>query len=304
MTIETTTSTLTEDDFAQLRQVRALAPHKIAEALANRHRRDVLTDGSLFIIAADHPARGALRVGEDASAMANRYDLLDRLAHALSRPGVDGVLATPDIIDDLALLGLLENKVVVGSLNRGGLYRASFEMDDRMTAYDIPAITRDRLDFAKTLLRINLDDVGTLTTLTENREAVNAAAAAKVPIMLEPFMTVRAGNRFVNQLTAQDAIKAISIASGLGASSAYTWLKLPAVDDMDIVMRSTTLPTLILGGDTGEDPEQMYARWEHALSLPGVRGLVVGRSLLYPKDDDVAAAVDHAAALVQGTRIE
>jgi hypothetical protein len=31
-----------------------------------------------------------------------------------------------------------------------------------------------------------------------------------------------------------------------------------------------------------------------------VHGLVVGRTLLYPQDDDVAAAVDTAAALVHG----
>ena len=36
-----------------------------------------------------------------------------------------------------------------------------------------------------------------------------------------------------------------------------------------------------------------------ALALPGVRGLVVGRALLYPPDGDVAAAVDAAVALVR-----
>ena len=78
-------------------------------------------DGRLFIVAADHPARGALAVGKNATAMANRYDLLERMAIALSRPGVDGVLGTPDIIDDLAALGLLDDKIIVGSMNRGGL---------------------------------------------------------------------------------------------------------------------------------------------------------------------------------------
>ncbi|HLR57388.1 MAG TPA: deoxyribose-phosphate aldolase [Beutenbergiaceae bacterium] len=291
---------LQTEDFTRIREVRASAPEKIAEALANRQQREVPTSGNLFIVAADHPARGALAVGGNPSAMADRYDLLNRLAYALRHPGVDGVLATPDIIDDLALLGLLENKIVVGSLNRGGLYRSSFEMDDRVTAYDIPAIVRDRLDFAKTLLRINLGDTGSLDTMIANRDAVNAAAAAKVPIMLEPFMTARAGNKFVNELTAESAIQAISIASALGTSSAYTWLKLPPVDNMEAVMRSTTLPTFILGGDTGETPEQLYGRWEHALTLPGVRGLVVGRSLLYPQTDDIATAIDRAAALVHG----
>ena len=63
-------------------------------------------------------------------------------------------------------------------------------------------------------------------------------------------------------------------------------------------MAATTLPTLLLGGDPTVDPADTYARWAAALALPGVRGLVVGRTLLYPSDDDVAAAVDHAAGLV------
>ena len=65
--------------------------------------------------------------------MNSRTDLLDRLRAALADPGVDGVLATSDILDDLLLLGALEDKVVFSSMNRGGLAGAQFELDDRMT---------------------------------------------------------------------------------------------------------------------------------------------------------------------------
>ena len=51
-----------------------------------------------MIVAADHPARGALGVRGNATAMASRADLLNRLAVALTRPGVDGVLGTADIL--------------------------------------------------------------------------------------------------------------------------------------------------------------------------------------------------------------
>ena len=74
-----------------------------------------------FIVAADHPARGALAVGNDPVAMADRRQLLDRLQIALANPDVDGVLASPDIMDDLLLLGALEGKLLFGSMNRGGL---------------------------------------------------------------------------------------------------------------------------------------------------------------------------------------
>ncbi|WRH19103.1 aldolase [Microbacterium sp. JZ37] len=268
-------------------------------AFAARRRRDVLRgDGRLFIVAADHPARGALAVGSDQTAMADRYELLERLAIALGRPGVDGVLGTPDIIDDLAALGLLDDKVVVGSMNRGGLRGAAFEMDDRYGAYDVATMAAKGIDFAKTLIRVNLGDPATAPTLEATARAVNEAAAARLPIMLEPFMSEWRDGRIVNDLSTDAVILSVAIAAGLGADSAYTWMKLPVVDDMERVMAATTMPTLLLGGDSGADPDETFAAWEGALALPGVRGLTVGRTLLYPPDGDVAAAVDTAARLV------
>lgn len=291
--------TLSEEQFAQLRDVRATEPHKIGEYLAGRPRRNVIEgDGKLFIVAADHPARGALAVGSNPTAMANRYDLIDRLAHALTRPGVDGVLGTPDIIDDLAALGVLDNKIVVASMNRGGLRGASFEMDDRYTAYDINAAVKQGIDFAKTLIRVDLNDPLTAPTLEATARAVDAAAAAKLPIMLEPFMSGRVDGKVVNDLSADAVIQSVAIASGLGNSSAYTWMKLPVVPDMQRVMEATTMPTLLLGGDNGKDQDETFALWQNALALPGVRGLTVGRTLLYPADGDVTAAVDTAARMV------
>jgi len=293
---------ITALDFDRLRTIRATEPDAIARAYATRGRREVLRgDGRLFIVAADHPARGALAVGQNPTAMANRYDLLDRLAVALGRPGVDGVLGTPDIIDDLAALGLLDDKLIVGSMNRGGLRGASFEMDDRYTGFDVPSMTAAGIDFAKTLIRVNLDDAGTAPTLQATADAVTQAAAAGLPIMLEPFMSRWQDGRIVNDLSTDAVILSIAIASGLGASSAYTWMKLPVVDDMERVMEATTMPTLLLGGDSGVDPDETFAAWQDALALPGVRGLTVGRTLLYPPDGDVAGAVDTAAAMVHPT---
>ena len=288
-------------DFAGLRDMRATQPQRVAEILAARPRREVVQgDGRLFIVAADHRARGALGVRADPMAMANRYELLEGLATALRRPGVDGVLGTPDIIDDLALLGLLDNKIVVGSMNRGGLRGSAFEMDDRYTAYDIDRIRRDRLDFAKNLLRINLSDAGSVATLEATAHAVTAAADAGIPIMLEPFMSEWVDGTVRNNLSTDAVILSIAIAEGLGASSAYSWLKLPVVPDMARVMAATTLPTLLLGGDPVGDQDETFESWRLALELPGVRGLVVGRSLLYPADANVAAAIDTAAELVHG----
>jgi len=288
-------------DFEKLRETRASNPEALTDAYKNRKRRKVIEgDGKIFVIAADHPARGALAVRDDATAMADRYELLERLAIALENPGVDVVLGTPDILDDLALLGLLDGKLAVASMNRVGLKGASFEMDDRFAQHNFEAIKRDGLDMAKTLTRINFGDQNTAKTLEYTANAINDAVEAKVPILVEPFISKWVDGKIVNDLSTDATVLSVAIASGLGASSQYTWLKLPVVENMEQVMAATTLPTLLLGGDPVGDPADTYKAWENALKLPGVRGLMVGRSLLYPQDGDVAGAIATAVALVHG----
>ncbi|WP_411284551.1 deoxyribose-phosphate aldolase [Lapillicoccus sp.] len=290
-----------EAAILELTEIRAREPRRIAEAWTARRRRELLgEDGRLLLVAADHPARGALGVRGDATAMASRTDLLIRLRTALSRPGVDGVLGTPDILDDLLLLGALEGKVAIGSMNRGGLQGASFELDDRFTAYRAEDVAACGLEGGKMLTRICLDDPGSAATLQASAEAISALAGLGVMAMVEPFLSVRREGRVVNLLDPDSTITSVAIASALGATSAHTWLKLPVVDDLPRVMDSTTLPTLLLGGDPQGEPDDTYASWGRALELPAVRGLVVGRALLYPPGGDVAAAVDIAAELVHG----
>ena len=117
--------------------------------------------------------------------------------------------------------------------------------------------------------------------------------------MVEPFLTERTANGLRNDLSTQAVVRSIHIAAGLGSTSAYTWLKIPAVDDMRSVAAATTLPLLVLGGEVAEGNEE---RWADALAQPNVRGLVIGRSLLYPEDDDVAGAVGRVVQLMRGVR--
>jgi hypothetical protein len=286
--------------YAEITELRGRDPAAIGRALRARRRRPAFLppDGRLMLIAADHPARGALAAQGRPTAMSSRTDMLDRLRAALARPGVDGLLATADIAEDLVLLGALEDKVVVASMNRGGLAGAAFELDDRMTGYDVAGVVEAGFDAAKMLNRIDLDDPGTVTMLETAGRTVTELARAGLVAMLEPFLSRRVDGRVVNDLSPDAVIKSVHIAQGLGATSAWTWLKLPVVAEMARVMDATTLPTLLLGGDPSSRPEETYASWREALALPSVRGLVIGRTLLYPRDDDVAGAVDDAAALV------
>ncbi|MET9020292.1 aldolase [Actinopolymorpha sp. NPDC004070] len=289
-------------DVEALATRRFTDPDAIARAYATRRRRRLVgPSGRLMIVAADHPARGALGAGTRVLAMADRAELLGRLLVALERPGVDGVLAAPDVIEDLLLLGALDNKVVFGSMNRGGLPGAAFEVDDRFTAYDPSSIARYGLDAGKMLLRIDLADPGTATTLESCARAVSALAEQGRIALVEPFLSRRVDGRLTNDLGGEAVLRSAVIAAGLGTTSAYTWLKLPVVADaeeMERVAAATSLPVMLLGGEVAADPDAVYARWAKALTLPTVRGLVVGRSLLYPPGDDVAAAVDTAVSLL------
>jgi DhnA family fructose-bisphosphate aldolase class Ia len=288
--------------ISDLPTVRARHPEAIAEAAARRRRRPLLGErGRLMIVAADHPARGALAVGGRELAMADRAELLERLCTALARPGVDGVLGTADVLEDLLLLGALEEKVVLGSMNRGGLAGASFELDDRFTGYRPADIARMNFDAGKLLLRIDYDDPGSLTTLESAARAVDGLAEHRLPAFVEPFVSRRIDGRVRNDLSPAAITTSIAIAAGLGGTSAYTWLKLPVTedaDDMAVVLETSTLPVVLLGGEAGPDQDGLYERWRKALGLPAVHGLVAGRTLLYPATGTVEEAVDTAVALL------
>jgi hypothetical protein len=278
--------------------LRVHQPDAVSAAAARRHRIDIASRGRLLIVAADHAARGALGSGRDPMAMGSRVDLIERLRAALANPGVHGVLGTADVLEDLLLLGALEGKLVFGSMNRGGLAGSTFELDDRFTGFTAAAIEDRDFDGGKMLLRIDPGDPATAGTLESCARAIDELAARKLIAMIEPFWSGRLGGRVRNDLSPDAMIRAIAVASGLGSTSAYSWLKVPVVDEMERVMEASTLPALLLGGESAEDPDTMFERWRKALALPTVRGLVVGRNLLYPADGDVVGAVETAVGLL------
>ncbi|MER7184805.1 aldolase [Streptomyces hyaluromycini] len=287
------------DNVSRIVAARVHDPGAVAAAAARRVKAASLLGehGKAMIIAADHPARGANGVGAEPHAMADRFELLDRLCTALERPGVTGVLATADILEDLLLLGVLDGKSVFGSMNRAGLAGSVFEIDDRFTGYDAETIAAMGFDGGKMLTRIALSDPATPSVLQDTARAVNELSDRQLIAMVEPFMSEWRDGRIRNDLTTDAVIKSVTIASGLGRRSAHTWLKLPVVQDMERVLASSTLPALLLGGEV-TDPAAAFASWGRALRQPTAQGLVVGRSLLYPAGGDVAGAVDKAVSLL------
>lgn len=288
--------------YTALIEARLRDPESFRRALRERRRRDMLgRDGNLLIVAADHTARGMLAVGDDPLAVADRFTLLANLVAALAVPEVDGVLASADLLEELALLGALEGKLAIGTMNRGGIIGARWELDDRLTAYDSDHVEEFGLDGGKVLLRIEPTDPGVARTLEMVAAITTELSDRKIMCLVEPlpYLKDETGRARLDP-SVEELVRVVAIASGLGSSSAYTWLKIPAVERMAEVAGATTMPILMLGGDPGTRADAVFALWRAAMAQPNVRGLVAGRALLYPSHGDVVDAVTTAASIVHG----
>lgn len=295
--------TVSEKDFHDLTEARVREPERLQRALAGRARRPLVReDGRMLLLAADHTSRGKLAIGSDPLAAAGRHSLLDRLVSGLANPGVDGVLGSADVLEELALLGALDGRLAVGTMNRGGIVGAHWELDDRLTAYDPEHVVSVGLDGGKCLLRIEPTDPEVPRTLEAVARMTTRLADAGKMALVEPLPYRRSAHGGVELDPSEDAlIRMVAIASGLGSSSAHTWLKIPATADPARVAAATSCPILLLGGDPGREWESVFHAWDRALEVPTIRGLVPGRALLYPEVLSVASAVDRAARLVHPT---
>jgi len=287
---------ISDEQFAEITETRARRPEVLAELARGRKRREALDEGrGLFLISADDAARGSLQIGANPVALGNRRKLLNRLVAVLEHDAVDGIVATPDIVDDLLLLGALHDVVVFGSMNRSGLAGSTWEVDDRFTAFDVPSVVDSGLDGGKITLRIDWADPSTNNALSATAEAITGLGRAGQVALVETLPGFRDGGRVRVANDPEALIRALSVAGGLGAVSAYTWLKVPVVREMEQVLAATTLPVLIAGGDPGEEREAVIGRWQRAMGSPQVRGFVGGRTVLFPADGDAIGAVSAVA---------
>ncbi|MFM9071528.1 MAG: hypothetical protein ACKOPL_08700, partial [Acidimicrobiaceae bacterium] len=240
-----------------------------------------------------------ISAGSEKYIIANRRLLLDRLVRSLSNPNVDGVLASADIVEELAWLGALESKLVFGTMNRGGYLGTTWGLDDPMTAYDADSIAELGLDAGKVLVRFEDTDIGVGRTIEYVVEAMRLLAEREIVCLVEPLPYKKDANGMPMLDKSTDRLdKIVSITAGFGSSASYTWLKLPSWTSHVTLRESTTLPILLLGGDPGVNLDATFEEWRSALQIPNVIGLVAGRPLLYPFDNDVERSVDRAAKLV------
>lgn len=287
---------ISDEQFSDLVETRARNPEVLAELARGRKRREVLDDGrGLFLLTADDAARGGLQIGANPVALGNRRRLLERLVDVLAHPAVDGLVATPDIVDDLLLLGALHDVVVFGSMNRSGLAGSTWEVDDRVTSFNAQAVADSGLDGGKLTLRLDWTDPATNDALVSASKAITSLARSGHTALVETLPVVRDTGRTRIAADPESLIRAMSVAGGLGSVSARTWLKVPVVRDMDSVLAATTMPVLIAGGDPGEDRDGTIEKWKRALAAPQARGFIGGRTILFPADGNTMGAVEAVA---------
>ena len=284
--------------LAKLTQLRMEDPgYQLRIAKSRKRRATLSSDGRLNILAADHPARRVTKVGDDALRMADRHGYLARIVRVLQCDTVDGVMASMDILEDLLVLhtlfaeaggpALLDNRLLIASLNRGGLAGASWEMDDPITGPSTNACAAMGMDGAKLLLRICDEDSNSLRTLMYCSKAITEMNALGLPTFLEPLPVAKIDGSYRVIKKPEALAKIVGVASALGDSSCNLWLKLPYCENYEVVARATTLPILLLGGESVGDATPLLREIEAGLnSGSNVRGALVGRNVLYPGQED------------------
>jgi hypothetical protein len=296
--------------FEKITDIRVEAPEIIEQQAAARKRRPHLTkDGKLTVLAADHPARGVTALGQDPFKMGNRQEYLGRIMRVLIATDFDGFMSTPDMIEDLFILdylvqtgggpSFLDSKVLIGCMQRGGVARVVGEIDDRFRSYTAESLARFRLDGGKMMFRFVPDDERTLWTIDYCAQAVTELNRYQVVPFVEPLRMDYVDGKWAGKNTADELVKLVGVIAGLGDSSRYTWMKIPYCEEFHRVTMATTMPLLMLGGPSKEDPRSTYQDFTAGMATrSNVRGALVGRNVTFPGREDPAAVAQAINAIV------
>jgi len=182
----------------------------------------------------------------------------------------------------------LDQRVILGSMNRSGLAGSAWETDDRLTCFTPDSLEDLGLDGGKVVVRVCPEEPElTNRTIEYCAQAVRGCNERGLPIFVEPVPVTRVDGRLRLRRTVPDIARVIGVASAIGDSSRGLWLEVPYIDGFERVARSTSLPLLVVAGGVGEDPTPMLNQFSDAVrARTNVRGGLIGRSVLFPGDDD------------------
>jgi hypothetical protein len=293
-------------------EARVNRPQLLASAADRRKRRGhPAPGGRLLILACDHPARGVTAALDAPLLMGNRQEYMGRAIRALLEPGFDGVMAHSDLVEDLLILdgllrerggpSLLDDRLVIGCMNRGGVHNVEGELHDRFTSCSAESLAQLHLDGGKMLIRAIDDDERTLLTVDACARAVTELSRRNLLAFVEPLPMKGSRGCYSSHYTIAELVKWTGVCAALGETSLCTWLKLPFIGGFEQVALATTLPILLLGGPAQQDPTVVLHEFEQGLRAGNnVRGAMVGRNVLFPGADDPLAMATAVNAVVHG----
>ncbi len=288
----------------QICDMRVSTPGLVVKEMQSRKRRNVLApDGKLTVLAADHPGRMVTRATTDALGLADRLQYLGRIVRVMMASEMDGLMGTSDVLEEVALVNylykkktgksFLDGRVLLGCMNRGGVSGAKAEMRDMMTSYmSGRRIKQMNLDGAKLMFRFSFNDEKDyycLETVEACAKAIEELNDEGLPAFLEVLAVKHDGQKFGTLKEPDQLIKVIGVGTALGYTSSRTWLKIPFVANFERVVRSTTCPILMLGGEATGKPLEVIKQFEGGMKAgPNVRGALVGRNVTFPGPHDPA----------------
>ncbi len=285
-----------------LRESRARLPELVRNRFISRHRRSVSGhSGRLLLIDVAGPATGVVDQEADPRSLHDRAELLRRLVLALMFPGVDGVIGAADVLEDLLLLEVLDDRLAVGAITPAGGASQDDVLSTSLVGYDAETIGVSRLDGGRVGMRIDPSDPASVARLEECARVVTDLASRSVMVVLEPSWSGAAGKGTRSGSAVASQVRAVGVASAIGARSSYSWLTLPASAGFAELSAATTLPILVGAGQSMNDGA--VELWENNLANPGVRGMVVPSTLLFAPGEDPSGMLEIAARLVHGSSV-
>ena len=282
----------------------------LASAARRKRRPQPARAGKLNMLACDHPGRGVVGTLNQPLLMGNRQEYLGRALRVLMCPDFDGVMAHTDMIEDMLVLdylvqeaggpSFLDDRVMAGCMNRGGIVNVAGEIHDRFTSFTAESIASLGLDGGKMLIRVVDDDERTLVTLGECAHAVTALSRRNLLAFVEPLPMKGKPGAYSTSYTAAELVKWTGICAGLGETSRNTWLKIPCIPDLEPVALATTLPILLLGGPAHGDPLPTLQEFAAGIRCgSNVRGTMVGRNVMFPGDEDPLSMTAAVTAVIR-----
>ncbi len=304
--------------FEAITDVRVDRPETILEEARRRRKRRKLTlDGKLVILATDHPGRRVTGLGADPLIMGDRHSYLARALRVLTTPGCDGIMGTTDFMEDVLIVNtlvresggpsLIDDKVLVGCMNRGGHAGVVGEIDDRFTSFTARQLKALNFDGGKMMYRLDLADERSIKAISDCAQAVTDLYREDLYVFLEPMSVQRKKDGSYETIkTVEAMLRDAGAAAAMGESSARTFLKLSYAEGYERVARATTLPILMLGGPAREDPTSILRDFAAGMKAgANVRGVMVGRNVSFaPKEDPRAVAAAVCGIVHEGLQTE